>query len=527
MITPHPYQQDVIDGAKALWAKGRRRIAAVMATGGGKTVVFSFIIRLALAAKLPTLVIAHRTELIDQAIDKLRQINPDVRIGRMQGRRKEYLADIVVGSVQTCATPGGLALLQTRRWGLIVVDETHHAAAATYVRLLRGLGAYKDGGPLVLGVTATLGRHDGLALGDIFEDIIEPRVGLMDLIEQGYLVRPRGIRVQLADLDLSAVRRTAGDLNSGQLGAAMSASLAPQRIVEAWQEHAKGRQTIAFLPTVAVSIEQAEAFRAAGYRAVHLDGTTPDAERDATVVAYRRAEVDVLCNVDLFSEGTDLPMCSCVVLGRPTSSGEKYQQQVGRGLRLFPGKVDCVVLDFVGNAGRHKLATIASLGGADRPQDVPDELLMYEDELIAEEDIGGDGPPAPEYADGALEHELIDLFGESHSAWLRTPGGRWFISVLGGLIYLEPREPGRYDLCWHDNAKHRNGILQEDMEIGYAMAAGDAFVAARPIWQTERSAAWRDRPSNASRHAGGETRGQRHDREALIRATNALDKPAR
>jgi superfamily II DNA or RNA helicase len=534
MLSPRPYQQAVIDGALELWRSGLRRIAAVLATGAGKTVIFSLIARLSIAAGLPVLVVAHRRELIDQAIDKLEQVNPGARIGRMDGKAKQYLAEIVVGSVQTCSTEASLGKLASRRWGLIVIDETHHAAADTYMRLLRGLGAYAEGGPLVLGVTATLGRTDGLALGDIFEDVVEPKVGLVDLIRAPapgpYLVPPRGIRVRIEGLNLDKVRRVAGDFSQGALGAAMTASMAPQKIVEAWAEHAKGRPTVAFLPTVAVSIATAEAFREAGYTAVHLDGTTAAGTRDDALKSFRAGEIDVVCNVALFDEGTDLPTISCVILGAPTSSTGRYQQRVGRGLRLHPGKRDCIILDVCGVTSRHKLATMASLAGADHPEDVPDDLLMYEDDeapVVEDETTENAEPDQPEYADGELAHELIDLFGQSHSAWLRTPGGRWFLPAGGaGFVYLEPRGGDRYDLRWKaDPAVSKGaGIIQEDMEIGYAMAAGDEYVAARPVWQAARTAPWRSMPARGS---GKRTKGEVFDDRAVTRAAHVLDAPSR
>jgi superfamily II DNA or RNA helicase len=519
-----PYQAEQVRGAVQLWRGGARRIAMVMATGGGKTPTAMTVAELSLSAGHPVLWLAHRTELIDQAIDKARMVAPGRRIGRLQGRDKAYRAELVVGSVQTASTPTSLALLKSRRWGLLVIDETHHIAAGTYQRVLRELGAFDPDGPLLLGVTATLGRGDRLSLGDTFEAVIEPQVGLLDLIRHPdgpYLVPPRGIRVAIAELNLDKVRRVAGDFNAGQLGAAMSDAMAPQRIVEAWEEHAKGRPTIAFLPTVAFSLEQAEAFRQAGYTAAHLDGTSTAEARRATLESYRRGEVDILCNVGLFDEGTDLPCTSCVIMGAPTSSTNRYQQQAGRGLRLHPGKRDCVIIDVVGNTKRHKLAAIVSLSGASSPEDMPDELLMYEvddeAELQPEADEDDSQPGAGEdapvvYADGELDHQLVDLFGRSHSAWLRTHGGVWFLPAPQGGIYLHARGGDRYDLRWFDGTS--SGTIREDMEIGYAMAAGDEYAADRPLWQLGRDADWRK---------GG--RGDRYDRKAVGLASRVLDKP--
>lgn len=524
----YPYQQDVVDGALLLWKQGKRRIAGVVATGGGKTHILSVPARLARNAGRPTLVIAHRKELLTQAIAKLTDANPDARIGLLQGTTKQYRAEIVVASVQTASTDATLVLLRSRQWGLIIIDECHHAQAATYQKVLRELGAFEPDGPLVLGMTATLDRADGLALGDTFEAVIDPIVGLRDLIERGFLVRPRGVRVRIAGLDTSKIRKVAGDFKQGQLGAAMTASMAPQRIVDAWVEHAAGRPTVAFLPTVAVSLETAEAFRAAGYTAVHVDAKSSDEDRDAALKLSAAGDMNVVCNVNLFGEGTDMPWLGCVIL-RMTSSGVVYTQQVGRGLRRHPGKEDCIILDPTGVTGRHNLNTRANLDGAAAPDDIPDDLLIYEDDdPVAEADEmpdePGDGPAPPEYVDGDLSHELFDLFGESPSAWLRTDGGIWFLPVADGFVYLQ-READRYALRWryesYRTTGRYDGTLQAGLTIEAAMRAGDDYVALYGGPQADRSASWR------SIKAGSSTMGAAYDFKATRRASALLDKPAR
>jgi superfamily II DNA or RNA helicase len=535
----HDYQQEVADGAGKLWKAGYRRIAAVMATGAGKTFTFSVVARMALAAGVPVLVLAHRKELLTQATNALKIVNPDARVGLLKGAVKQYRADVVVGSIQTASTPHTLALLKTRNWGLVIVDECHHSTADTYVRVLRELGAYaEDGsGPLVLGVTATLDRADGAALGQIFEQVIEPQVGLMDLIRRGYLVPPRGVRVKIEDLNLDKIKRVAGDFNSGALGRAMSDAMAPKRIVESYLEHCPDAPAVAFLPTVAMSIEQAQTFNDAGIVAVHLDGTTPDDVRDAALADFRAGRVRVLCNVGLFLEGTDLPMIQCVILGRPTSSPTVYVQQVGRGLRLHAesGKKFCWVLDVCGVTTRHRLATMANLSGADRPEDVPDELLMYEEDLLPEaddlppEDTEPDEPEPTVYADGDVTHELIDLFGESKTAWLRTRGGSWFVPAgSAGFLYLSPAtyedDAGRrefgYELCGvtHQGDRHTLTAL---LDLPLAMAAGDAMVAANPIWQAGRDEAWR---SQLARGLRGQTKGEVWDARSIDAASRVIDR---
>lgn len=523
MKTLHDYQQDVVNGAFDLWKRGHRRIAAVMATGGGKTVTFSWVIRAAVAAGAPILVLAHRRELIFGAAATVAEVNPDATVGVLLGSRKEWRSQVVVGSIQTASTPTTLARLKLRQWGLIVIDETHHVVATTYMRILRELGAYDADGPRVLGVTATLDRADGQALGQVFEAVVEPQVGLLELIRRGFLVPPRGVRVKIDNLDLDKVKRVAGDFNSSALGQAMSDAMAPKRIVESYLEHCPDAPAVAFLPTVAVSIEVAEAFNAAGVVAVHLDGSTPDAVRDQALEDFRAGRIQVLCNVGLFLEGTDLPLIRCVILGRPTSSPTVYVQQVGRGLRTHAesGKKFCWVLDCCGVTGRHRLATMANLFGADRPEDIPDELLMYEEDF--DQDQEPDDEPSGEvvettYVDGAVSYEEISLFGESASTWLQTAAGTWFVPAGSvGYLFLQPTPDGNFELTGITHAAQRY-TLTDPLPLARAQAAGDEVVAANPIWQADRAAAWR-----LTRGRGGRTRGEIFDEKAIAAASALID----
>jgi len=513
------YQQEAVEAVIASYAAGNRRPAMVMATGGGKTPTLATLIKQAAVYGRPSLFVAHRRELLKHAADQLQQVAPELRVGLFKGAVKQWRADVVVASIATASRPSGAhPLMKSAGFGFIVIDECHHSAAPSYVKLLTDLGAYEPDGPLVLGVTATLGRSDGLALGDVFDDV-PFRIGLADLIRRGYLVPPRGIRIKIADFDLSRTRKVAGDLNAGQVARAMHDALAPAAIVRGWEEHAKGRPTIAFLPSVELSMEQAQAFRDAGHNAVHVDGSTPDDERDAILDRYRNGEITILTNCSLFTEGTDLPDTSCVIL-KPTMSAELYQQMVGRGLRLAPGKVDCIIIDPAGVTGRHRLSTIASLDGhetGDDGEDIPDDLFMYEvDDLAEAVDDRSEAPAppdAPTGADGPLQHELVDLFGESHSAWQRTEGGLWFLHTPQAFIYLWPVEHGRYHLCWRARDRSgQSGVMRESLELEYAMAAGDEYVASVPMYQLTRDAAYRR--SRA---------GQRADAVAQAEASRILD----
>lgn len=476
------YQERAVSAICADWGAGLRRVAAVLPTGAGKTVIFSKIIEMCAAAGRPSLVLAHRDELINQAVDKIGMVAPTLRVGVVKAARNEIEGrDVVVASVQSLRTPARRAQLAAAGFRLVVVDETHHATARTYRETLSAVDAWADDwvdGALVLGVTATLDRADGIALGSVLEKV-SITVPIRDLIVEGFLLRPRGIRVMIEGLDLRGVARTGGDYRDGALGEAMHDALAPAAIARAYREHCPDRQGIAFLPTVDLAHEQADAFRDEGISAAAIDGVMSVEDRRKILDESARGGIQVITNCMVLTEGTDMPHVSAIVLGRPTSSAGLYTQMVGRGLRPYPGQSDCVVLDVCGVTGRHRLATLAVLGGADLPEGVPDDLLRYEDD---EPDEGlalslDDGYGAVELAagvDGRLVHEMVDLFGQSHAAWKRTARGVWYLSVGDRYLFLAPAEQvQRYNLGWCSTAGGAGGWLREGMDLGYAMAEGE------------------------------------------------------
>lgn len=508
LLALRDYQTETIDKLMAGWSGGKKRLAAVLPTGAGKTVVFSHLIEQAHAAGARSLVVAHRDELIEQAADKLHQVAPHLRIGIVKAKRNELTGvDVAVASVQSLSPTRRQLVRERLAPRLTVVDECHHAVANSYMNTLHDLGAFEPAatGTLVAGFTATLARADRVALSQVWEDVAH-RVDIKDLIRRGYLLLPRGRRVKVQGLDLSKVKRAAGDFSEAALGEALHEALAPQAIARAYVEHAKDRQGIAFLPTVALAYEMAEAFRAEGITALAVDGTTPLAERRAAIEASRRGDVQVLCNAMLFTEGTDLPWVSCVVLARPTSSGPLYVQMVGRALRPYPGQRDALVLDVVGVGGRHRLASLVDLAGADRVEGVPDELLKYEDDdeglLLGVDDGYGSRDRAPG-ADGALVSEEFDLFGESSTVWLRTARGVWFVDADEDLVFIAPgSEIGRYSVGVAPKKRAGGRWAHEDLDLSYAMSWGEQLASASlgMKWGARKTSKWRrEVPSEAQR----------------------------
>jgi len=236
-----------------------------------------------------------------------------------------------------------MAMLNPDRFRLVVIDEAHHAAAKSYRRILAHFS-----NALVLGVTATPKRADGKGLKD-FEKV-SYRIGIPDLINQGYLVPMVSRRVAL-DMNLDGVRKSAGDFDLKQLGDLFDDVKYHSPVVQAWlQARAAGRRRgLAFCVDVHHSEETARAFRSAGVRADCVHGGLPRERRASILAAYHRGDLEVLTNCNVLTEGFDEPAVDCLLMIRPTLSQALYIQMAGRGLRLHPGKEDCLVYDFVGN----------------------------------------------------------------------------------------------------------------------------------------------------------------------------------
>ena len=229
---------------------------------------------------------------------------------------------------------------------IIITDEAHHSTANTYRKIYN---AFPNA--LLLGFTATPIRLNRGGLGEVYTDLITS-VSTRWLIDHNYLAPYRYYSVQLADTTGLHVR--AGEFNQSEVAALMDSRKIYGSTVKQWERFARGKKTIVYCSSVETSEKTAAEFRAAGYSAASLDGSTNGDIREHTVEAFRHGEITVLCNCELFGEGFDVPDCECTVLLRPTMSLTLYIQQSMRSMRYQPGKT-AVIIDHVGNAYRHGL----------------------------------------------------------------------------------------------------------------------------------------------------------------------------
>ena len=343
------------------------RQLGVLPTGGGKTILFS---RLAEDFQPQrTLILAHREELITQAVDKLAAATGIRAQVEMGDQHAALDAPVVVASVQTLMREARRNRWPRNHFGLVVVDEAHHSLADSYLNTLRHFHDHAK----VLGVSATPDRGDKKNLGRYYQNIA-CEVTLLDLIQQGWLAPIRVKTVPLG-MDLGSVRTTAGDFNADDVGHALEPYL--ERIADVLVEY-RHRKTLVFLPLIAVSERFAAICRQRGLLAEHVDGQTN--ERRAVLERFRRDETRILTNAMLLTEGYDEPSIDCVVCLRPTKVRALYSQIIGRGTRICPGKDHLLVLDFLWQAGEHSLVKPAHLIAEDE-----------EDAQALTEKLGGEG----------------------------------------------------------------------------------------------------------------------------------------
>lgn len=360
------YQVDAVDAIEDHFGRVRSTLL-VQATGTGKTVVFAELLRRR-RGEGRALVLAHREELVQQAAERIAGwtgIACDVDMGDARPSAL-FRREVIVASVQTLSRLARREVYRGDEFATIVVDEAHHAVAKQYLEILAYYGDAK-----VLGVTATPDRLDGRAMGIVFESTAFVYT-IRDGIEQGMLCPIRQKSVLVEGLDLSKVRSTRGDLNEAELERALMEDRVLHETAKPTLELAGSRSTILFTAGVDQAHALAKIMNGHAGRdvAVALDGSTPTDERRRVIAAFRAGRVQFLLNCALFTEGFDAPETACVAMARPTTSRALYTQMIGRGTRIANGKVDLLVLDFVGNAGQHSLVSAADVLDGDYSDDV-------------------------------------------------------------------------------------------------------------------------------------------------------------
>lgn len=339
--TLRDYQDESVKRLRAAMRRSRRVILQ-SPTGSGKTVTAAYMVARAQERGLSSNLVVHRRELVKQISEALWSAH--VRHGFIAAGRTMTKDDVHVSSVQTLVR----RMDRVPTPDLVIVDECHHATATTYRKVL-------DDWPdaWVIGLTATPSRTDGQGLGDVFDEIVEgPDVG--DLIERGYL-SPYRVIAPSEPLDVSRVPISRGDFQRKGLEVVVDNKAVIGDAVRHYQKYVAPKTCLVYCVSRAHARHVTEAYREAGIDAHYVAGDTPDGERERAVEWFRRGRIPVIVSVDLFGEGLDCPGLTAVQLLRHTTSLGLHLQQIGRALRIEPGKDCAIILDHVGNTWRHGL----------------------------------------------------------------------------------------------------------------------------------------------------------------------------
>lgn len=493
------YQREAIDAVFTAWSGGMRRPAIVLPTGAGKTVVFASLIKEFMhdqdleeeyegrAPGRRVIVLAHRDELVDQAIAKIRAIAPDLNVGKVKATDREVTADVMVCSVQTLARGNALHQMLMPGLGavgLIITDECHHAAAVSYKKIY---DAFPNA--LQLGVTATMARGDGVGLGSVWEDVVYKR-SILNLISKGHLTDVRTVQVDLKELDMESVGVSRGDWAAGDLGRALMESEADTAIARAYRDHAGGRQGIVFTPTVETAHAAANALHMSGCGpAAVIHGESPKHIRQEIYDEFRTGKMRILVSCMVLTEGFDAPWAEVAVIARPTRNAALYTQMVGRVLRPWPGKKEALVLDLVG-ASANRLRTLIDL----EPGAVKE---LRDGESLAEAVVREAEEGNRTVSAGSVAFELkardVDSFGASGIAWVRSPKGVMFINCGEHYVFLWPSkaDTGTWDVGVVRPGEKAETTPYRSLSLGEAMAWGEAVSEDYAAFSVARTARWR------------------------------------
>jgi superfamily II DNA or RNA helicase/diadenosine tetraphosphate (Ap4A) HIT family hydrolase len=357
MPAPRQVQREALAALERTRLEGYRAGLVVMATGLGKTWLAAF--DSARPQFRRVLFVAHREEILRQSLDVFRRVQPDADLGLYYGGTKQPGARVLFASIQTLV--GNLHRFAPGRFDYVVIDEFHHAAARSYRKVIDHFQP-----DFLLGLTATPDRLDGADLLALCSDNLVYECPLTDGIVRGDLSPFRYFGIA-DDVDYTPIPWRGGRFDPAALSAAVETQVRARHVLAEWQEKDGGR-TLAFCATVSHAEFMAEFFCQHGVAAVAVHSAPGSAPRAGSIQQLRASELRVICTVDVFNEGLDVPEVDTVLMLRPTESPVVFLQQLGRGLRRSDGKDTLTVIDFIGNHRSFliKPRTLLALGAGQR-----------------------------------------------------------------------------------------------------------------------------------------------------------------
>lgn len=464
------YQEECIQSVLSYLSNGHRRLGVSLATGSGKTVIFTQLIdrvepRNPKATK--TLILAHRRELVEQAARHCQRQYPEKSIEiEMGDQHATGSADITIASVRSLQV-GRLEKYDPDTFKLILVDEAHHIVAPGYLEVLEHFGlestpAATRNTPALVGVSATFSRFDGLRLGAAIDHIVYHK-DYVDMIGEKWLCDVKFTTVR-SGANLSRVKSSKdGDFATSQLSAAVNNDEINEITVKSWMDEAANRKsTLVFCVDLSHVAALTDTFRKYGVDARFITGETKKKIRGERLEDFKQGAFPVLLNCGVFTEGTDMPNVDCVLLCRPTKSRNLLVQMIGRGMRLHSDKADCHVIDMVASL-ETGIVTVPTLFGLDPGEVVKnassndlekmkereanlEEVEPTQDTLFASQDAKAFSNRNLTYTHYDSVHDLLeDTSGERHiraispNAWVQVDADRYILAPKSGVLSLERR----------------------------------------------------------------------------------------
>lgn len=512
------YQQAAVTAIREAWAAGETAPLAALATGAGKTTILAQLLFEAVdPASQRALVIGHTEEIISQLYERIRnQFDGGLDahftdrfapgIGVVMADNDAADARIVVATRQSLHPRRMAKLLQYGVFNTLLIDEAHHAFADnTYGNIVK---AACDANPdlKIAGFTATPERGDGKALGSIFSTIVYQWL-IPDGIAAGYLVPVRRVKVTTS-VDVNDVKSSHGDYMQTKLVSVLETANWLDLAAQAFRQHITptDRLCLAFLPSVAMSQAFAERMRAEGVAAEHLDGDTPKDRRRTILHDYKSGKVRLVSNVAVLTEGFDAPETGAILMAAPTRSRSRFTQIIGRGLRPYPGKHDCLLVDLA--VSDVKALEVGSLLG--RMTQCPKCGTEHYAGMKAcpvcghvvtwKQRVGAGMSAAPTDQGKQLLANYEALFEKSFAAWFSGEDGFFSCTLSfedGAFLIVPPLEDNYYRLAHipKDQADKVEYLVRNE-DLASLMLEADERVQKKAGKGAQKDAEWRQHPAS-------------------------------